>query len=211
MKLIRILAAVALTASVSACATVETATRAAPLEAQAAQPTPVSLNVQGISVAVPQSLKVSEANLYYPSGDIVWREDPAGDRHAQVEAIFEAGLRKGLSGMTEGAVPVRVEVQVTRFHALTEKARYTVGGVHSVQFMMRLVNPETGIAYTEPRLIKADFKAYGGAKAIEAERAGITQKVRITDRIAEVIQQELLAPGSFKAANNGLIGAINQL
>ena len=211
MKLTRILAAMALVASVSACATVETATRAAPLDAQAAQPAPVSLYVQDLAISVPRSLKVSEANLYYPGGDIVWREDPLGDRYEQVRAIFEDGLRKGVANMSEGSVPVRVNVEVTRFHALTEKARYTIGGVHAIQFKVSLVNPETGVAYTEPRFIKADFKAFGGARAINAERNGITQKVRITDRIAEVIQQELQNPGSFKSTNNGLIGAINQL
>ncbi len=184
MKLTRIFAVLTLVASVSACAAVETATRAAPLEADIVRSTSLSFNVQDLSISVPRSLRVSEANLFVPGGDIVWREDPIGDRHTQVATIFEAGLRKGLSGMTEGVVPVRVEIEVTRFHALSEKARYTVGANHAVQFKMRLVNPETGIAYTEPRLFKADFKAYGGSKAIEAERAGLTQKVRITDRIA---------------------------
>lgn len=211
MKLIRLITVLALAGSVSACATVETATRAAPLETQEVQPTAISLNVSAVRVSVPRSLRVSEANLYYPGGDIIWREDPLGDRHEQVKTIFESGLTKGLADLPQGNVPVLLDVEVTRFHALTEKARYTVGGVHAIQFKVRLLNPETGEAYTEPRFIKADFKAFGGARAINAERNGITQKVRITDRIAEVIQMELNNPGSFKSANNGLIGAINQL
>jgi hypothetical protein len=213
MKLTRIIAALALTASVSACASTvpETATRNVPLEAAAVQPTSVALDIQGISVSVPRSLTVSEANLYYPGGDIVWREDPVGDRHEQVKAIFEDGLTKGLSALPEGNLPVNVDVEVTRFHALTEKARYTIGGVHSVQFKLTLTDPETGAALTEPRLIKADFKAYGGARALSAERAGRTQKVRITNRISEVIQQELLNPGSTDTAGLGLMGVINQI
>ena len=211
MKFARIIAILALTGSVSACATTETATRNVPLDTQNIQVSPISLDVQEIRVNVPRTLTVSEANLYYPGGDIVWREDPIGDRHAQVQAIFEAGLNKGSAISQEGALPVVLDVQVTRFHALTEKARYTVGGVHAVQFEMRLLNPDTGEAYTEPRFIKADFKAYGGSQAIKAERAGLTQKVRITNRIAEVIQTELANPGSFQATANGLMGAINQL
>lgn len=213
MKLTRIIAALALTASVSACATTapETTTRNAPLDAAAVQPVSVALDIQGVSVNVPRSLKVSEANLYYPGGDIVWREDPAGDRYEQVKAIFEDGLSKGLSALPQGSLPVNLNVEVTRFHALTEKARYTIGGVHAVQFKLTLVDPETGAALTEPRLIKADFKAYGGARAISAERSGLTQKVRITDRIAEVIQQELSNPGSTNTAGLGLMGVINQI
>ena len=210
MKTLKLIAALATAVSLSACASVETVSRSAPTTTPTAQPVSASLNVQAVQVSVPYALKVSEANSYYPGGDIVWREDPLGDRHQQVKAIFEAGLQKAAAN-TQGAVPVLVDIQVTRFHALTEKARYTTGGVHAVQFEMRLLNPETGVAYTEPRQIKADFKAFGGARAINAERNGITQKVRITDRIAEVVAQELSNPGSFVALNNGFYGALNQL
>ena len=211
MKHIRMIAALMLGLAVSACGTVETATRNAPLDTPEMAPSPVSYNVEAVRVSVPKSLKVSEANRYYPGGDIVWREDPVGDRHAQVKAIVEAGLSEGISDMEPGAVPVVMDVEVTRFHALTEKARYTIGGVHAIQFKMQLRNPETGQAYGEPHLVKADFKALGGAKAIEAERNGITQKHRITEHLAKVIQTELASPDGYKAANNGLMGAINQL
>ncbi|MFK7937792.1 MAG: DUF6778 family protein [Roseovarius sp.] len=210
MKTLKIIAALATAVSLSACASVETVSRSAPTTAPSVQPASAQLNIQAVQIAVPYSLTVSEANRYYPGSDIVWREDPLGDRHQQVKAIFEAGLQKA-SAQTQGSVPVLVDIEVSRFHALTEKARYTTGGVHSLQFTMRLLNPETGVAYTEPREIKADFKAFGGARAINAERNGITQKVRITDRIAEVVAQELANPGSFVALNNGFYGALNQL
>ena len=48
------------------------------------------VTVARVEVRVPRSLKVSEANRYLPAGDIVWREDPPGDRHAQVQAIVQA-------------------------------------------------------------------------------------------------------------------------
>ncbi len=210
MKTVRLIAALATAVSLSACASVETVSRSAPQTAPAVQPTSAALNIQAINVDVPYTLRVSEANLYYPGGDIVWREDPAGDRHQQVKAIFEAGLQKAAAS-AQGTVPVVVDIEVTRFHALTEKARYTTGGVHAVQFKMRLLNPETGVAYTESREIQADFKAFGGARALAAERNGLTQKVRITNRIAEVVAQELANPGSFVALNNGFFGALNQI
>ena len=211
MKQIRMIAALMLGLAVSACGSVETATRNAPLDAPEMAPSPVSFNVEAVRVSVPRSLKVSEANRYYPGGDIVWREDPVGDRHAQVKAIVQDGIGKGIAAMQPGAVPVVMDIEVTRFHALTEKARYTIGGVHAIQFKMQLRNPETGQAYGEPHFVKADFKAFGGARAIEAEREGITQKHRITTHLAKVIQTELTSPEGYKAANNGIMGAINQL
>ncbi len=211
MTYFRLIGALMLGFGLSACASVDTASRNAPLESPTMQPVPISLDVQAIRITVPKSLRVSEANRYYPGGDIVWREDPLGDRHAQVKAIFEEGLGKGVAEMDHGTVPVVLDVIVTRFHALSEKARYTVGGVHAVQFKFILRNPETGEAYGEPRFVKADFKAYGGQLAINAERKGLTQKVRITHQLSEVIRQELQAGGGHHAEATGLIGALNQI
>jgi len=136
MKTLRLIAALATAVSLSACASVETVTRSAPEPTQATQPTSAALNISAVRISVPYALKVSEANSYYPGGDIVWREDPLGDRHQQVKSIFEQGIQKAAPNV-QGSVPVMLDIEVTRFHALTEKARYTTGGVHAVQFKMR--------------------------------------------------------------------------
>lgn len=211
MKYQGMIAAVLMGLSVSACTAVETATRNAPLETPAVKPAPVSFDIRSVRISVPETLRVSEANRYYPGGDIVWREDPPGDRHAQVKAIFENAMQRGISGMGAGKAPVVLEIEVTRFHALTEKARYTVGGVHALQFHMMLRDARTGEIYGEPKFIKADFKALGGNAAIRAEREGITQKVRITRHLANVIRTELTDPNGYVAQNNGFFGALNQL
>jgi hypothetical protein len=58
-------------------------------------------------VSVPRSLSVSEAHGIKPRADIVWREDPPGDRYVQVEGIICAhALTPTLSTM-QGDVPVR--------------------------------------------------------------------------------------------------------
>lgn len=219
----KLIAATLLGLSVSGCASIETATRGATMdtvaslsqmapatEAEAAQELP-SYNVTDIRVTVPKSLKVSEANRFYPGGDIVWREDAPGDRHAQVQAIVENALRTGVERMEPGAVPVLLDVEVTRFHALSEKTRYSVGGVHAIQFNIVLRNPETGVPYGQPHFVKADFRGLGGQAAIAAEARGVTQKYRITERLAHVIQAELSGEGGYQATNLGLIGALNQL
>ncbi len=206
-----VLAALVMGLTVAGCSAPETATRNAPLLTPTASFAAPSFDIRDIRVSVPRSLKVSEANRYLPGGDIVWREDPLGDRYAQVQAIFEAGLGEGVRAMQPGHVPAVLDVEVTRFHALTEKARYTTGGVHAVQFKMVLRHPETGAAYGEPQLVKADFKALGGQAAISAESRGITQKYRITKQLAKVIQAQLTEPGGYRAANMGVIGALNEL
>jgi len=219
MKKLGMMTALTGALALSACASAptDTASRNAPLPLQTREiaSQQASFKVTSVRVSVPETLTVSEANRFYPGGDIVWREDPPGDRRAQVKAIVEAGMMKGIETLapaqTAGQVPVLLDVEVTRFHALTEKARYTVGGVHALQFKMMLRDPETGAPLGEPKFVKADFKALGGQAAVQAEQAGQTQKVRITDHLARVIRQELTSPVGHRAANLGLMGAINQL
>jgi hypothetical protein len=217
-KLFRPALALTMALGLSACAAIDTTSRNAPLEAPLTAPEAGSFapgqlsdfKVVQISVNVPNSLRVSEANRYYPSGDIVWREDPLGDRYAQVKAIMEAGLARGADRLN-GTRPVIMQVMVTRFHALTEKARYTIGGVHAIQFYMTVIDATTGETLIPSKLIKADFDGLGGSAAIAAEARGVTQKVRITDQLAKVIQDELSRPEGYVAQTNGVIGVINQL
>lgn len=190
MKRVRLVALIAVGIALSACASIDVASRNASFEAPQAEATAQSMKVVGSQIRVPQSLRVSEANLYYPPGDIVWRGDPLGDRYAQVQAIFEDSLaRATVSG--DGLVPVLLDIEVRRFHALSEKARYTVGGVYSIEFTMNFLNPETRQPVAAPRKVKADLKAFGGSRAIAAERNGLTQKKRITEHLTGVLRREL--------------------
>lgn len=194
MTYIRVIAAMMMGLGLTACGSVDTATRNAPLEPHVARAlAPVSVKVTGYTVTAPDSLRVSEANMYYPLGDVVWREDAPGNRLRQIEDIFKTAFKRGAEGV-DGAVPVVANIEITRFHALTEKARYTIGGVHSLKFKMTLTDPQTGAVIVPTRLIEADLEAYGGAKAIYHENHGITQKVRITDHMAKVFHKELTDP-----------------
>lgn len=150
-------------------------------------------DVQAVNVSVPQSLTTSEANSFHPNVEIVWRGDPLGERHGQVKAIFEAATAMGTATMRAGPRVV-VDIEVTRFHCLTEKTRFTIGGVHNLRFLMTVRDAASGAVVQGPRLINADVKAAGGARAIAEDAAGRTQKVVVTDRLAEVIRRELSAP-----------------
>ena len=157
-------------------------------------PAPVYLaaqyDVEAVRVTVPRSLKVSEANTFKPRADIVWRGEPLGDRHVQVARIFEEAMNAGTAPMQQGR-KVDVDVEVTRFHALTEKTRYTIGGMHEMRFILTVRDTATGAILSGPREIVADVKASGGSAAIAEDQAGRTKRV-----VTQVIRRELSAPAS---------------
>ena len=218
MNALKCIAATVLIGALSACAVPPSdtvplgdsrITAKQPLQEPAEQALPL-FRINEINVRVPKSLRVSERNTYYPGGDIVWREDPIGNRHAQVKAIFETAFVRGAEDIN-GLTPVDVEVEVERFHALTERARYTIGGVHAITFLLQFRDPETGLALSEPKRVHADLQAFGGLAAIRAENQGITQKSRITAHLAEVLRQEMQTHEGHKNAELGLYQVINKL
>ncbi len=180
-------------------------------EAQEDPSTDVSqYTVTDVKVHVGSDLVVSERNSYYPGVDIVWRGDPPGNRYQQVKAIFEDAFSQGTDDL-QGARQVELHVDVRRFHALTEKARFTVGGVHAITFAVLKRDSETGEAVGEVKVIRADLKAYGGQTALVAMRLGQTQKVRITDHLASVIRTELTSQDGYENERLGPLQALNQL
>lgn len=229
MKRMKLVLLLVMGGLVSACSATNVATRNAPFEATqpaaVAQPAvdvapsegstavtiPVTdVRVEEINISVPRSLTVSEANRYLPGGDIVWRGDPIGDRHAQVQAIFKTAFDRGTQTL-DGRIPVVLDVEVKRFHAMTEKARYTVGGVHSITFDLMVRDATTGALLREPRTVRADLDGFGGRQALLADARGHTQKVRITAHLAEVIRQELTQIEGYENARLGFFQAMNNL
>lgn len=205
MSLSRILCALPVALALSACVSPDPATRAAlavsPTQAGGTSTRPdasgtvvmqAQYQVMNVSIAVPQSLKVSEANTFVPRADIVWRGEARGDRHAQVAAIFREATTAATAGMTEGR-PVNVTLEVTRFHMLTEKARYTTGGNMAMHFLLTVTDAATGQVIDGPRPVVADFHGSGGAKAIAEEEAGLTQRVASVRRLTDVLRRELSA------------------
>lgn len=204
MKTLKLIAALGLGAVVSACgSTPDITNRNAPFEvnraafvAQAEQSQlPQAMRVTAVNVTVPRTLKVSEANSYYPRADIVWRGDPIGDRHTQIQSIFETALAQGTNDMA-GATDVTLDVEILRFHSVSEKTRYSVGGVHNMEFRLTVRNAASGAALAPARDIEANLPAFGGRQAIDAERRGQTQKVRVTGYLAQVIRKELDNPSA---------------
>ena len=94
MKQFRTGLILALGLGLSACGAIDTATRNAPMDMPQMAVSAPSVQVQSYNIKVSRGLRVSEANLYYPMGDIVWRGEPMGDRHAQVAGIFENSIKQ---------------------------------------------------------------------------------------------------------------------
>ena len=75
--------------------------------------------------------------------------------------------------------------------------------------MLSLKDPQTGELVEEPRKVQADLKGYGGSRAIAADQQGQTQKVRITDHLAQVINAELTSPDGYENPRLGVIQLID--
>jgi hypothetical protein len=156
------------------------------------QPVPAdvarSWRLAEVRVNVPRSLKVSEAKSLLPNADIVWREDPLGDRYAQVGKIIETAVVRGAQGL-RGGTPVIIDVTVTRFHALTFEAELSNSdwGVHNIDFTAQVLDARSGAVLLAPTKIRAELPAYSGARMREARAKGVTQKSMITNHVAATV------------------------
>lgn len=141
-----------------------------------------------VRVDVPRSLVASEAKSLLPTADIVWREDPMGDRHVQVGKIIEAAVLRGAQGL-RGSRPVIISITVTRFHALTYEAELSNSdwGVHNIDFTAQVNDARSGEVLVPATKIRAETPAWSGARMREARRKGITQKSMISNHVAATV------------------------
>lgn len=149
--------------------------------------------VSHVNVSVPDTLKVSEENTFFPITDIVWREDPFGDRRAQVHDLIQAAVEEGTAGL-DGPRAVDVDLVLTRFHALTEKTRFMAppgSATHDVQMIMTVRDAATGEVIEPARPVGFKIEAHTGLQAMADEKTGVTQRQRITGALEELMQIEL--------------------
>lgn len=176
---------IAATLGLAACGGGNWETSYTPVAAPAA-----NFRLAAVSVSVPNTLTVSEnESVYVPKADIVWVEEPAGDRRAQVKAIFEEGISAGASGL-RGATPVRIEAVVQKFHALNMKSRYSAPagtGVYDIAFIARIVDARTGAVLVPDQLIRADAPALTGAAGAQEQAQGKTQRKANVAQISATI------------------------
>ena len=152
-----------------------------------------------VAVHVPETLEVSEDDNLYPVADIVWRGEEAGDRHAQVAAIFRDAADLASASLIRGP-RVRAEIEVIRFHSLSEKARIYTGGHHDMRFTLTLVDEATGAVVMGPRDMHAILQAHGGAQAMRSDLRGEGMRVRIVRHLAGVLRGGMSVPAARLSA-----------
>ncbi len=145
-----------------------------------------SWRVSDVRINIPNTLISTEENSLAPTADIVWHGDPYGDRKQQVALIMDQAISAAASRLN-GSRNVIFDVTLLRFHALTPKARRISGGLHKVSFMISVLDARTGEVIVAPTRIDADEFGLTGSEAAQAEAAGQTQKVRISNRIQLVV------------------------
>lgn len=149
-----------------------------------------SYNLAGFAFAAQADLSVSENEGYYPIADIVWRGDPRGARVPQIAAMFDTAAKRSKAGLT-GEIPVAVKVTLVRFHGVTDRTRYSVGGNYNIIFDLTVTDARTGTIVEPTRRITANLQAPGGTRAVQLEQSGQTQKVRVVNFLTSVLQKEL--------------------
>ncbi len=144
--------------------------------------------VSKVNVTVPDSLIISEERTFEPQADIVWREDPPGDRRAQIGAIMSKAVSTAAEGL-EGQRSVVIDLAVTEFHAMTFEAEALNldVGVHNIGFVLAVRDAGTGERLAGPALIDASFPAKTGRVMAEARARGDSQKKQIIRHVAQTI------------------------
>lgn len=146
--------------------------------------------VVDVQATVPRTLTTSTANTQMPNVDLIWREDGAGDVYAQIETIMEEAMQQAVVRFhpsVKGSRPVIVRTEQVQFHSLTERARSNIGGIHNVDFILTVVDANTGALLAGPAVIEADVTAFGGSEAAAAVAVGQTMRVRIIQHVSDVI------------------------
>lgn len=150
-----------------------------------------SYDLRGFSFAAQEGLTVSEQENFYPNGDIVWRGDPRGARIPQIGAMFTEAANRN-KPIFKGSQPVNVSVTLVRFHGVTNRTRYSVGGVYNIVFNVTITDARSGTVIEPPRRVVANLDAPGGEEAVRLEESGQTQKVRVTDFLTSVLRAQLV-------------------
>lgn len=149
-----------------------------------------SYQLADLSFSAPADLEVSESNGYYPFADVVWRGDRRGPRIPQIAAMFETAFARNAQTL-RGSQRVVVAVQLERFHGVTDRTRYSVGGVYNIIFLMTVRDAASGAVIEPTRRVVANLDAPGGSTAVDLEQSGQTQKVRVVDFLTQVLRREL--------------------
>lgn len=123
--------------------------------------------------------------------NFVWNGYSGGNRKKQVIGMFRSAVDEiGREAMT-GTQPVKVNVQVNYFHALTDGSRIWCCGAHRIFADLSVVDANTGAVLADGKNVALGRIALGGIPGLVAVAAGRDQAVRIREGIATGIRRWL--------------------
>ncbi|MEM8539097.1 MAG: DUF6778 family protein [Pseudomonadota bacterium] len=150
-----------------------------------------SYDLRAFNFTAREGLIISEREGYYPTADIVWRGDPLGPRVDQIGEMFRTAADRNRA-VVIGRTPIAVDVTLIRFHGVTNRTRYSIGGIYNVIFDMTIRNAVTGEVLEPTRRVVGNLDAPGGERAVRLEESGQTQKVRVTDFLTGLLRAQLV-------------------
>lgn len=123
--------------------------------------------------------------------NFVWNGYSGGNRKKQVIGMFRSAIDEVASEAMTGAQPVKVNVQVNYFHALTDGSRVWCCGSHRIFADLSVVDANSGAVLAEGKNVALGRVALGGIPGLVAVAAGRDQAVRIREGIAKGIRRWL--------------------
>ena len=115
--------------------------------------------------------------------NFVWDGYNGGNRKRQVVGLFKAAIGDATAGLA-GGQNVKMNVIVTRFHALTPGAQTWCCGEHNILANLEVVDADSGAVLASGENIYLGRVALGGIPGIIASAAGRDQVVRVREGIA---------------------------
>jgi len=141
-------------------------------------------SLQDVSVGFGPDISRTASGDQYGS-NFVWSgfNDANGNRKRQIVALFQSAMREvGTQTMT-GTTPVKMQVTVTYFHALTEYGRVWCCGEHRIYADLAVVDAQTGTVLVEDKNVYLGRLALGGIPGLVAEASGRDQVTRVREGI----------------------------
>ncbi|MDN5787423.1 DUF6778 family protein [Pseudorhodobacter sp.] len=185
MRTFRLVPLLGVAFGIAACAAPDVASRngfadSSPVTDYAMRQTALApqYDVKSLRVAVPEKLRAAENRGLFIQPDILWRGEPAGERHGQIAAMFTEALKTAVAQMTTGPEVV-IEAEVTRFRGLDDTARQHGGGRYDIAYLLTVRDYRTGQVVDGPRLVKQTItEPMPNAARAENERSFVVIALR---------------------------------
>ncbi|MEM9062637.1 MAG: DUF6778 family protein [Pseudomonadota bacterium] len=151
---------------------------------------PSGWNLQDVSVRFgPEISRTASGDEY--SSNFVWSGFNDGNRKRQVIGLFKRAMREVGQETMQGSRPVKMNVQVNYFHALTEFSRLWCCGAHKIFADLAIVDAATGEELASVENLAMGRVALGGIPGLVAVAAGRDQEVRVHESMVNSTREWL--------------------